>query len=303
MRIDWTYRIRGKALVVTARCRDAAVAHFSLGGLGAVPLRKTIDVPYLWGRVNYLRAAGVFVCRYLDWTASHASQCPQGEAVYEPKTDGARNPLCEVGYVAVSPDLDEVLPNIPHPPSPYRELLGQRIMLDIWGHHNGSYEGDAQNLRALKDNGVDHLAIISHDWQRFGYDVKLPDHLPANPLYGGDPGMIAFGRAANDCGYVWSLHENYIDLYPDAPSYDPAARVLAADGTPSKAWFNPGTQGAELRAEVQPGIGLRPAERSRRSTAATARRPHTWTCTPACRRGTSSTTRPINRWPRWPWAR
>ena len=67
----------------------------------------------------------------------------------------------EGGYVAVSPDLGEVLPNIPHPPSPYRELLGPRIMLDIWGHHNGTYRGDAENLRALKDNGVDHVAIIS----------------------------------------------------------------------------------------------------------------------------------------------
>ena len=82
---------------------------------------------------------------------------------------------------------------------------------------------------------MDHVAIISHVWQRYGYDVKLPDHLPANPQFGGDEGMIAFGRAANECGYVWSLHENYIDLYPDAPSYDPAGpgaagRRLAVEG-------------------------------------------------------------------------
>ena len=242
LRIDWSYRIQGKALVVSARCDEGAVSRFSLGELGAVPLRKTIEVPYLAGHVHYLRTPGVFVCRYLDWTVSHASKCPQGVADYEPKTDGLRNPLVETGYVAVSPDLGEVLPNIPHPPSPYRKLLGARIMLDIWGHHQGTYQGDAANLRALKDNGVDHLAIISHDWQRYGYDVKLPDHLPANPQYGGDAGMIAFGRAANECGYVWSLHENYIDLYPDAPSYDPSARVLQSDGTPSKAWFNPGTK-------------------------------------------------------------
>ncbi|MGO9114687.1 MAG: DUF5696 domain-containing protein [Thermoguttaceae bacterium] len=242
LRIDWSYRIQGKALVVSARCNATAVSGFSLGELGAVPLRKTIDVPYLAGQVLYLRTPGVFVCRYLDWTVSHASNCPQGVANYEPKTDGTRNPLVETGYVAVSPYLGEVLPNIPHPPSPYRQLLGPRIMLDIWGHHQRSYQGDAANLRALKDNGVDHVAIISHDWQRYGYDVKLPDHLPANPEFGGDEGMIAFGRAANECGYVWSLHENYIDLYPDAPSYDPSARVLQSDGSPSKAWFNPGTK-------------------------------------------------------------
>jgi hypothetical protein len=86
------------------------------------------------------------------------------------------------------------------------------------------------------------LANISHVWQRYGYDVKLPDHPPSNPAYGGDEGMIAFGKAANQCGYIWPLHENYIDLYPDAPSYDPTARVLRADGTPSPAWHNAGTK-------------------------------------------------------------
>ncbi len=242
VRVAWTYRILGKALEVSVRCDDPLVSRFSLGDVGLAPLRRTFPVPYLAGDVAYLPAQNVFVCRYLDWTVSHASRCPQGVADYDLKTDGTRQPLAETGYIAVSPDLNEVLPNIPHPPSPYLALLGPRIMLDVWGHHRGTYQGDAENLLALKDHGVDHLAIISHVWQRYGYDVKLPDHLPANPAFGGDEGMIAFGKAANQCGYVWSLHENYIDLYPDAPSYDPAARVLRADGTPSPAWYNAGTR-------------------------------------------------------------
>ena len=232
----------GKALVVSASCSRPVASSFSLGEIGLAPLRKTFAVPYLAGQVQYLPMQNVFVCRYLDWTQSHASHCPQGTATYEPKTDGTRNPLVEAGYIAVSPNVGEVLPNFPSQPSPYLASLGPRIMLDVWGHHKGTYQGDAENLRALKDNGVDHLAIIQHVWQRYGYDVKLPDHLPANPDFGGDEGMIAFGQAANQCGYVWSLHENYIDLYPDAPSYDPTARVLRADGTPSPAWYNAGTK-------------------------------------------------------------
>ena len=50
---------------------------------------------------------------------------------------------------------------------------------------------DAENLRNLKDLGVDHLVIIQHDWQHFGYDVKLPDHLPANPRNSGPGGILA----------------------------------------------------------------------------------------------------------------
>lgn len=241
VRVTWHFGIVGKALTVQAECDEPVLSGLSLGHEGNVAFRKPFLVPYLAGTINYLPVQRAFTCRYLDWTVSHGSSCPQGEALYLPKTDGTRNRLRESGYIAVSPRVAEVLPNLPHPPSPYLDLLGPRIMLDIWGHHNGTYQGDAENLRNLKDNGVDHLAIISHVWQRYGYDVKLPDHIPANPQFGGDEGMIVFGKAANECGYVWSLHENYIDMYPDAPSYDESALVLRQDGTPSPGWYNAGT--------------------------------------------------------------
>ena len=240
LRIAWSYAIGARRSPLPLAARSRASVSFPWGRSARCRCAASLACPIL-GHVSYLPVQNAFVCRYLDWTVSHASQCPQGTATYEPKTDGRRNALVESGYVAVSPHVGEVLPNIPHPPSPYRALLGPKIMLDIWAHHQGTYQGDAENLRNLKDHGVDHLAIISNDWQRYGYDVKLPDHLPANPLYGGDAGMKEFGRAANECGYIWSLHENYIDLYPDAPSYDPSARVLLSDGQPSHAWFNPAT--------------------------------------------------------------
>lgn len=240
-RVHWTFAMRGKALRVTARCEAPVLQSFSLGQALA-PLRRPIDIPYLDGRAEFLAAQGVFSCRFLDWTMSNSSRCPQSGAVYDRKTDGTRNPLFESGYIAVSPELAETLPNIPHPASPHIGQLAPRVVLDVWGHHQGRYAGDTAILRALKDHGVDHLAIIQHDWQHHGYDVKLPDHLPANPRYGGEDELRGYGRAAAGCGYLWALHENYIDLYPDAPSYDPAARVLREDGTPSPAWFHPGTR-------------------------------------------------------------
>lgn len=242
LRIAWVFRMRGKALEVAAQCDSPFISILSLGEPRLVPLRRSFALPYMPGSVHYLPAEHLFVFNHLDWTVSHASRCPQGTAVYRAKTDGTLNPLKESGYIAVSPDIGEVVPNIPHPPSPYLATLGPCIMLDVWGHHKGTYAGDAALLRTFKDHGIDHMVIIQHDWQRYGYDVKLPDHLPANPNYGGDAGMIEFGRAANECGYRWSLHENYIDLYPDAPSYNPAHRVLKADGSPSPAWYNPGTK-------------------------------------------------------------
>lgn len=243
VRVAWHYSLAGKSLVVRAECAAPVVSRFSLGNIGGAALRRTFPVPYLLqGNVHYLFAQNAFVCRFFDWKVSHASSCPQEGAVYEPKTDGTRNALCEEGYIAVSPNVQEVLPATPNVASPFRSLLGPCIMLDIWGHHKGTYAGDAENLRHLKDLGVDHMVIIQHDWQCHGYDVKLPDHIPANATFGGEEGMKVFGQAANECGYRWSVHENYIDLYPDAPSYDPTARVLRSDGTPCPAWYNPGTK-------------------------------------------------------------
>ena len=272
LQIDWQFKLANKALVVSAQCTEPALSHFSLGDVGSVSLRRQIAVPYLLGNVIYLPVENVFACRYLDWNQSHASQCPQGEATYSAKTDGHRNPMFEVGYIAVSPRLDEVLPNIPLPPSPYLAALGGRIVLDIWRHNKGTYQGDADNLMALKDHGVDHLAIIQHDWQHYGYDAKLPDHMPANTLYGGDPGLIAFGKTANGYGVPWALHENYIDMYPDSPSYIPNARILQSDGTPSKGWYNCVTK---MRSDwMKPGQGfafaqkIAPAVHSRYGTTA-----------------------------------
>jgi hypothetical protein len=243
LRVAWHFSLAGKALLVGATCDNPVVSRFSLGNVGGAALRRTFTVPYLLdSHLHYLFAQNAYVCRFLNWKVSHASMAPQGGAVYEPKTDGTRNALREEGYIAVSPNVQEVLPAIPNPPSPFLSTLGPCLMLDIWGHNRGSYAGDAENLRNLKDLGVDHVVIIQHDWQRYGYDVKLPDHIPANPAYGGEEGMKRFGQAANECGYLWSAHENYIDLYPDAPSYDASARVLRADGSPSPAWYNPGTK-------------------------------------------------------------
>ena len=131
----------GKALAVSARCDEPVVSRFSLGDVGLAPLRRTFPVPYLPGHValpagaeRVRRAATSIGPRRTPRTARRAWP------TYEPKTDGTRNPLVETGYIAVSPDLGEVLPNIPHPPSPYLALLGPRIMLDIWGHHQGTYQ-------------------------------------------------------------------------------------------------------------------------------------------------------------------
>ena len=53
--------------------------------------------------------------------------------LYRPLTDGHAAALRERAIYPPGWNLDEVLPNIPNPPSPFLAQLGQRIMLDVWG--------------------------------------------------------------------------------------------------------------------------------------------------------------------------
>ena len=237
----WTFELIGKALTIEVVCDSQTIRGLELGTGGLKKLCKHYSVPYLNMELDYMPENHLYSFRRIDWTKSDASRAFRN-STYEAKNDGTRNPLHDYAYIAFSHDPLEVMPNIPWEPSKYRKLLGPKIMLDFWGSPKGSFAADGDNLRLLKDMGVDHAAIIYHNWQRFGYDVKLPDHIPANPNLGGDPAMIEFGKAANECGYTWSLHENYIDLYPDAPSFDEKSVVIANDGKWSKAWFNGGTK-------------------------------------------------------------
>ncbi|MFP4056916.1 MAG: DUF5696 domain-containing protein [Candidatus Brocadiia bacterium] len=238
--VAWTFRLVGKALAIAGESDSRELGRLSLGRPLNRGLRRPVAVPYLpFASAYFLRPQNVYAMSYLDWTRSMASRTPGGEAVYLPGLDGTRNKLRDAGYVAVSPQLAEVLPNVPHPPSPCIQELAPRLVLDIWG---GTFDRGAALLRDLKSYGVDHAAVIWHNWQRYGYDVKLPDHLPANPALGGDEAMARLAAAARDVGYLFALHENYIDFYPDAPSYDPKHVVLDPNGRPSKAWYHPGTK-------------------------------------------------------------
>ena len=96
----------------------------------------------------------------------------------------------------------------------------------LWadGGHPGSGDGVAKTwaaniglLRELHDYGLQDLAILYHDWQRFGYDVKLPSHYPANPTYGTPAEVRALVATASGFGWRFALHENYADMYPSSP--------------------------------------------------------------------------------------
>lgn len=84
--------------------------------------------------------------------------------------------------------------------------------------------------------------MILHNWQRWGYDYRLPDIFPPNPALGTPADVQELGRLCGVRGVPWALHDNYIDLYPDATGFTYDDVTFHADGRPRRASCNQGRQ-------------------------------------------------------------
>ena len=112
-----------------------------------------------------------------------------------------------------------------------------RFVFDLWG---GRYAEDTAKLSRCFDYGLTNSLAIMHVWQRWGYDYRLPDIFPPLPSLGTLEDLQELGRACTARGALWGLHDNYIDLYPDATGFSYDHVTFSADGRPRRAWLNEG---------------------------------------------------------------
>ena len=117
--------------------------------------------------------------------------------------------------------------------SPGFDKLASRIVLDDWSGH---YAVAAQGLPLSRKYGLDAV-YLQHNWQRWGYDVRLPEIWPPK---GDRAAFDAMCKAARDSGTILGLHDNYIDLYPDVTDFTYDNVYFTPDGLPHEAWYNPG---------------------------------------------------------------
>ncbi len=120
------------------------------------------------------------------------------------------------------------------------DLLG-RVCFDQWG---GDYRTAAKDLALAAKYGLNHALFVKHDWQRWGYDYRLPDIYPPN---GGLAPFREMREAAEQAGMRFAPHDNYIDFYPDATGFSYDLVAFNPDGTPHKAWFNSGRDAQSYR--------------------------------------------------------
>jgi hypothetical protein len=87
----------------------------------------------------------------------------------------------------------------------------------------------AEHLR--KDIGIDRALFVVNGWIRRGYDNQHPDVLPAAAEAGGNEGLAACSRRVKALGWLFGLHDNYQNLYKDAPSWNESYIMKKADGS------------------------------------------------------------------------
>lgn len=86
---------------------------------------------------------------------------------------------------------------------------------------NWTFDEAGQVAQHLKqDLQIDKALFTLGGWIHRGYDNQHPDILPAAPECGGDAGLAECARRVRQAGYVFCLHDNYQDMYRDAPSWD-----------------------------------------------------------------------------------
>lgn len=120
-----------------------------------------------------------------------------------------------------------------------------RFVFDLWG---GKYAATEESLRKAFLYGMTDAMVIWHNWQRWGYDYRLPEIYPPNPKLGTLKEMQSLARACREAGVLFAPHDNYIDFYPDAEgfSYDQCI-AFSQTGRPVRAWFNEGRDALSYR--------------------------------------------------------
>lgn len=97
---------------------------------------------------------------------------------------------------------------------------------------NWTFDEAAQVAEHLKrDLNLDRVLFMIGGWIHRGYDNQHPDILPTAPECGGDDAFADCARRVMGLGYVFCLHDNYQDMYVDAPSWDESFINRNADGT------------------------------------------------------------------------
>ena len=215
----------------------AGVEEVRFGGLADYSDAQLVQVPYytfgVFGWDEHKRPNVVmtkegetpfFFLSSFDWTQSNASQgfyaektkgrplASNGGVKYFGKTDGVRNPVFERFVWSFSGKVEDVLPSIPNPPSPYREATAER-QWTVW--NSGDRDKDRDIWRMRYRYGFRYLCVNDHEMCMRDANESFTFRTCTAPGKGGDEGMHGFTRfMIDELGYRYGPYNNYTDFAP-----------------------------------------------------------------------------------------
>lgn len=272
--VEYAFRLWQKSLVVDVACRGGHVEQFRFGRAVGMPRPRLVTLPYLTcdEQRPAVVVAGpedqpVFLFGIMDHYRSNASALwaandvsPEGVVYnggsrYLSKTDGLRNDCFERLFLTVSSRLEEVLPNIPNPPSPWMHVAGERL----WIAHGASDRAQDYALwKQLARYGMTKVVITDHEtgWRDGGESFTFRTR--AAPGKGGDVGQAEYARKVRALGFRYGIYNNYTDFAPVNEFWHEDMVTRLSDGNWQTAWprcYNPKpARAVEFEARLAPII-------------------------------------------------
>ncbi len=231
--------IRYNSLIIDIGVQSEQAGELNLGHLKSNKPVKLVRVPMLTYGVpdpQVVCSGNLFVFALIDHYYTHASMLFarnkilsetevffNGGSRYMPKTDGRRNPLKERIILSVSSNFHDVLPTIPHSPSPMGKITRSRLWKENWGMSpdRETHEKFYQGLKVLRDYGVSQFIVRHHEetWRDGGESFTL--RLQAAPKKGGDKALMEYVKRVKELGFICGLYNNYIDFAPVNANWSP----------------------------------------------------------------------------------
>ncbi|GAB6165887.1 hypothetical protein JCM19992_18870 [Thermostilla marina] len=230
--LRWTYhiQIRQKTLIVDVAAPGGYVREVRFGRWHGNAACQIVTLPYLTCDeqrpavvIEQCDEGPLFGFGIVDYYRSNASELfaindtqedgttYNGGVRYLPKTDGNRNDCYERLFLTISPKFEEVLPNVPNPKSPWKQVTGSVV----WRSHGaGDRMQDWQFWRRIVRYGMRHLLVTDHEtgWRDGGESFTL--RTQAAPGKGGDEGQRWYADNIRALGIRYGLYNNYTDFAP-----------------------------------------------------------------------------------------
>lgn len=246
-RYTYILRIVGRSLEIKVKEQAGLATQFKFGKFRGARTSK-IDVPYLVldGRAIFnsyqpyvLMGEDFFFFGALDWHQSDAScwnasskmnaSVYNGGSTYNPLTDGSRNPLNETLYITIASNFVDVLPDVPHRPSPH-----QKIYSDYYYVMTGSpYPGFVELNNQFYLNKI----IYNHHFSIWG-DIQKSPRMKVRVKDELHPYLKHYAKLLHEQGHLFGMHVMYTGVSPLMPLWDEAKLALTPEGYWQSDWFN-----------------------------------------------------------------